>query len=183
MAPVSSATLPLKSGDNVMIKSAAPEDAAVLLSHELAVIGEGKLFVSQIEELHMTEGQKRYLIIQSQNEFTRLILVAEVAGSIAGALFFEAGARKRLSHRGTPPLSVGKNWRGRGVGSALLQFLVAWAEAQLTIEKLSLAVFVTNLAAIGLYRKFGFFEEGCLPREIKLGADEYMDDILMYRFV
>jgi ribosomal protein S18 acetylase RimI-like enzyme len=37
--------------------------------------------------------------------------------------------------------------------------------------------------AMGLYRKLGFVEEGRRPRELKLGPEHYIDEILMYRFV
>jgi RimJ/RimL family protein N-acetyltransferase len=70
-----------------------------------------------------------------------------------------------------------------GMGTLLLQALIDWAEAHPAIEKLSLAVLATNTAAIGLYRRFGFIEEGRRPREVKLGPDEYVNDVLMYRFV
>jgi ribosomal protein S18 acetylase RimI-like enzyme len=56
-------------------------------------------------------------------------------------------------------------------------------EASPLIEKVCLGVFHDNLPAIGLYRKFGFKEEGRQPRGIKLGPGDYQDVILMYPFV
>jgi RimJ/RimL family protein N-acetyltransferase len=56
-------------------------------------------------------------------------------------------------------------------------------EHPLKTGETGLAVFATNARAIGLYRKLGFVEEGRRPREVKFGADQYVDDILMYRFV
>ena len=74
-------------------------------------------------------------------------------------------------------------FRGEGIGSALLQFLIDWGESNPTIDKLALSVFVTNTRAIALYRRFGFVEEGRRIKEVKLGSSEYVDDILMYRLV
>jgi len=59
---------------------------------------------------------------------------------------------------------------------------IEWAEAS-SVEKVCLSVFATNARAIALYQKFGFVEEGRRPNEVKLGPGEYVDDVLMYRFV
>jgi RimJ/RimL family protein N-acetyltransferase len=64
-----------------------------------------------------------------------------------------------------------------------MQTLIEWAEAHPGIEKLTLGVFATNTRAIALYRKLGFAEEGRQPREVKFGPDDYVDLLLMYRFV
>ena len=80
-------------------------------------------------------------------------------------------------------MSVRAEWRRMGVGRALLQSLLDWAEASQPIEKVGLAVFSDNLPAIGLYKMFGFIEEGRQLKHIKMGPNEYQDLILMYRFV
>ena len=88
-------------------------------------------------------------------------------------------ARKRLEHNGMLGISVRREFRGRGVGEALLSALLDWARANPLIEKVSLAVFADNAPAIALYRKLGFKEEGRREREIKFGEGQYKDDLLM----
>ena len=56
-------------------------------------------------------------------------------------------------------MAVAREWRGRGVGSALLAAAIERARAD-GVHKLSLEVFPHNEAGIALYRKFGFVEEG-----------------------
>jgi RimJ/RimL family protein N-acetyltransferase len=46
-----------------------------------------------------------------------------------------------------------------------------------------LDVFAVNEPAIGLYKKLGFIEEGRRIRDIQRGADDYVDTVMMYRFV
>ncbi len=51
------------------------------------------------------------------------------------------------------------------------------------IEKVCLDVFAANSDAIGLYKKIGFAEEGRHSRDIKRGAEDYVDTVTMYRFL
>ncbi len=41
-------------------------------------------------------------------------------------------------------MSVNKVWRNQGVGKALLEALIEWAEREPLLEKLRLEVFATN---------------------------------------
>lgn len=61
--------------------------------------------------------------------------------------------------------------------------MVAWAAQHPLIEKVCLGVFSTNHRVIALYKSMGFAEEGRKIKEFKLNDTEYIDDILMYKFV
>ena len=113
----------------------------------------------------------------------KLVLVAEIPDEVIGCLSFENGQRRRIAHRGSFGISVREKWRGQGIGTAMLQTLIDWAEANPLIEKVGLSVFANNVDAIRLYKRLGFVEEGRQPREMKLGPGEYTDNVLMYRFV
>ncbi|HEX3733350.1 MAG TPA: GNAT family N-acetyltransferase [Trebonia sp.] len=73
---------------------------------------------------------------------------------------------------------VDRGWRGRGVGSALLQAAVGLAREQ-GLHKLCLEVFAHNTAAIGLYRKCGFVGEGRRARQYRRASGELRDSIVM----
>jgi RimJ/RimL family protein N-acetyltransferase len=73
---------------------------------------------------------------------------------------------------------VDRDWRGCGAGSALLQATVEWARGQ-GLHKLCLEVFVHNSAAIALYRKYGFMEEGRRVKQYRRGSGELWDSIVM----
>ena len=73
---------------------------------------------------------------------------------------------------------VGRSWRGRGVGSALLAAAADWARGQ-GLHKLSLEVFGHNTAAIALYRKAGFTEEGRRIGQYRRANGELWDSIVM----
>ena len=70
------------------------------------------------------------------------------------------------------------DWRGRGVGTALVAAAVEWARAH-GLHKLALSVFPHNNAAIALYRKFGFVAEGRLVRHVRRADGQLWDLIEM----
>lgn len=111
------------------------------------------------------------------------MLVAEWDGAVVGTIAFSSPNRKRISHTGSITMMIQKAYRNRGLGKLLLQELLAWAKQDPHIEKVSLGVFSTNHRAIALYKSMGFEEEGRKVKEFKRSDDEYIDDILMCKFV
>jgi putative acetyltransferase len=93
----------------------------------------------------------------------------EVVGLLNVASHFGAGEIGML---------VARDWRGRGVGTALVAAAIEWAQAR-GLHKLALSVFPHNEAAIGLYRKFGFVEEGRRPKHVRRANGELWDLIEM----
>ncbi len=75
-------------------------------------------------------------------------------------------------------MMVARDWRGRGIGSALVAAAIDWGREQ-GLHKLTLSVFPHNEAAIGLYRKFGFVEEGRRVRQMRRANGELWDLIEM----
>ena len=79
-------------------------------------------------------------------------------------------------------MAVARPWRGRGVGSALLIAAIEKARGD-GPHKLSLEVFPHNEAAIALYRKFGFLEEGRRVKHYRRANGELWDSIVMGLFL
>ena len=100
--------------------------------------------------------------------------LAEVDGEIVGML----GVTSSHHGFGEIGMMVAKEWRGRGVGSALMEAAIAWAREE-GLHKLSLDVFPHNEAAIALYRKFGFVEEGRRVKQYRRRNGELWDGVEM----
>jgi ribosomal protein S18 acetylase RimI-like enzyme len=75
-------------------------------------------------------------------------------------------------------LAVARDWRGQGVGTALFETAIAFAREH-GFHKLSLSVFAHNSAAIGLYRKIGFVEEGRRVKHFRRQSGELWDSVEM----
>jgi ribosomal protein S18 acetylase RimI-like enzyme len=101
-------------------------------------------------------------------------LVAVAGDEFVGLLHLEPN-RHGYAELG---MLVAREWRGRGVGSALLAAAVERARED-GYHKLSLEVFPHNRAGIALYRKFGFVEEGRKVRQYRRSSGELWDAIVM----
>jgi RimJ/RimL family protein N-acetyltransferase len=93
----------------------------------------------------------------------------EVVGLLNVASHFGAGEIGML---------VARDWRRRGVGTALVAAAIEWARAR-GLHKLALSVFPHNEAAIALYRKFGFVEEGRRLKHMRRANGELWDLVEM----
>ena len=77
-------------------------------------------------------------------------------------------------------MCVAADWRGRGVGGALVDEAVAAARS-LGAHKVALQVWPHNHAARRLYRRHGFVEEGRLRRHYRRRSGELWDAVVMGR--
>ena len=100
--------------------------------------------------------------------------VAVADGAVVGQLHVE---QSRFGF-GEIGMMVALDWRGRGVGQTLMSAAIEWARER-SLHKLSLGVFVHNAAAIGLYRKLGFVEEGRRIKHYRRASGELWDSIEM----
>lgn len=101
-------------------------------------------------------------------------LVAVDGDEIVGSLFVGTSGHGF----GEIGMTVARERRGVGVGSALLAAAIDWARER-GLHKLSLSVFAHNTAAIALYRKFGFVEEGRRVKQYRRSSGELWDAIDM----
>jgi RimJ/RimL family protein N-acetyltransferase len=101
-------------------------------------------------------------------------IVAVADGNVVGSIHLE------LSRHGYAELgmALAREWRGRGIGSKLLEAAIDWAREH-GAHKLILGVWPHNTAAIALYRKFGFVDEGLRPKLMRRASGELWDVLEM----
>ncbi len=87
------------------------------------------------------------------------VFVAEEESKVCARLSLSRDVHPASRHVGDLGLMVASTHRRRGVGRALLEQAVVWAEGS-AIQKLELHVFPWNQPAIALYESFGFEREG-----------------------
>lgn len=87
------------------------------------------------------------------------------------------------SHKGEFGISIGKEYRGQGLGKILMETVMN--EAKVNIPKLkivTLSVFAINYTAYEMYKKFGFNEYGRLPEGLNY-KKQYVEQIFMYKHI
>jgi ribosomal protein S18 acetylase RimI-like enzyme len=102
------------------------------------------------------------------------LLVAVADGKVMGSIHVGTSGHGF----GEIGMAVAREWRGRGVGSALMEAAIDWARAQ-GLHKLSLGVFAHNAAGLALYRRYGFVEEGRRVKHYRRQSGELWDSIEM----
>ena len=107
------------------------------------------------------------------------MIVAELDGKIVGhaALHLQRGRRQHVAGIG---MGVDEDHHGQGIGSKLMEALMDLADNWYNIARVELTVYADNAAAIHLYQKFGFVEEG-LHRDYAFREGTFVDALSMAR--
>lgn len=103
-------------------------------------------------------------------------LIALDASRVVGWCHIRPDRWEGFTHAGWLGMGVLKEYRGQGIGSALLHQTLAEARKR-GLERVELSVFASNLTAIRLYEKFKFEVEGRKKKARKL--DGSYDDIII----
>jgi RimJ/RimL family protein N-acetyltransferase len=153
------------------IRLSTPDDVDAYLALREAVAGEGRGIGAEVP---LDIERDRAMFLGSITSDTQQSFVAvDDAGEVIGNLGIE------LHGYGVAELGmmVADGWRGRGVGSALLEASIDWARA-VGAHKVALQHWPTNERAAALYEKFGFVEEGRLRRHYRRRSGELWDAVV-----
>ncbi|MGE0074041.1 MAG: GNAT family N-acetyltransferase [Sphaerochaetaceae bacterium] len=161
---------------DVVIRSAVADDAEALVDYFLAVTAQSDNLTFEPDETAMFADEAMFLE-NLETSPNALALVAEHDGAIVGSLTFIGGTRPKVKRIGGFGITVECTWWDKGIGSALVQALVTWAE-KARIGKIHLQVRTDNPRAIALYRKFGFVDEAVLRHVLCIRGD-YVDLLWM----
>jgi RimJ/RimL family protein N-acetyltransferase len=109
-----------------------------------------------------------------QNPETTAGFVADVGGKVVGSIGLH------LAPYGVVDIGMAlvDGYRGQGIGTRLLECGIQWA-VDAGAHKIALEVWPHNEAAIALYKKMGFTEEGRLRRHYRRRNGELWDAVVM----
>jgi len=161
------------------IRAATPADAEAVIAHVHRIADEPGIMIPMAPgEFEMTVEQERKYLAETAAAENSVYFVAEAEGEIIAALNCTGRKRKAMRHVATIGVSVRQEWRGRGVGTALLQRAIEWAHGTGVVTRLELEVYACNAKAIGLYERFGFVHEGRRQKAV-VHNGRYEDDVVM----
>ena len=164
---------------SLRVVPAQQSDTPALMRLHLEVLAEERWFITSTSEythdpFSLLEHLKDLLREENSGWW-----VAWEDGAIVGFSTATGGHLDRIRHLARFEVMVRKSARRQGVGKALTEAVVAWAQGNPVVAKLSLAVFDDNERAIGLYKSLGFVEEGRRPGEYREPNGGLRGDVLM----
>jgi RimJ/RimL family protein N-acetyltransferase len=161
------------------IRTAAPRDAATLADAQRRTAMTPGLLASRPDEIRAEAIAQKIEALETKGRF----IVAESDGQIVGHALLEPLVNlAATAHVFVLTIVVHPGYTGQGIGTALLGDLLRWAAADARVKRVELRVRSTNAAAIALYRKLGFVEEGRFRERIQLEDGTFVDDVAMAYF-
>lgn len=145
----------------IVVRRATTGDAAAYAR----IMGDPLVFPGLMQMPHASEEQwQRRLEKWVEDDRGDLLIVAERGGEVVGtAGLHTTGPAMRRRHVMYLGISVAADAQRQGVGSALMQAMVDYADRWAQVLRLELQVYADNAPAIALYRRFGFVVEGRHP--------------------
>jgi RimJ/RimL family protein N-acetyltransferase len=172
-------TLPVhRKSDRVaalLMRAAAPGDAAALLDYLEAVSGESEFLTFAPGEFTLDVAAEAEVLRRYAEADNQLYLLGVVQEAIVAVAIVSASPRARIRHCGELAMSVRRQYWGLGLGSLMLDTVIAWARGTGIITKIDLRVRADNQRAIRLYQRKGFVIEGTLRHEMRVG-ERYFDN-------
>ncbi len=156
------------------IRQAREEDLTGLVGAIREAIGSGEYVDAEsVADVVDSEG-----VLLRHNELeARIFFVATVNGEVVGWVHLKNVQLDKLSHTAELTVGVLEEYRGRGIGSHLLERGLEWASKQ-GLERIYNSVPATNETAIAFLKNRGWGEEARRKDHYKMDG-EYVDEVMM----
>ncbi|MDE1852489.1 MAG: GNAT family N-acetyltransferase [Thaumarchaeota archaeon] len=166
-----------KDGRKIVIRRVARKDLGSMANHWQSLADERRYIATE----HVSPEQKA-VWERSLSDPNMLWVRADIGGRLVGSLSLgRYGNLKKTRHIRNLGMGVVKEFREMGVGSALMDYAIKWADSK-ELKKVVLSVFSTNNAAIELYEKFGFVREGVRRKQFLIDG-KFVDEVMMGRLL
>jgi diaminopimelate decarboxylase len=162
----------------IRIRPARPRDARSYLDFWRAIVAEGRAVRTESVTSPVHVYRARFRRSWTDREAQ---IVAVESGRVVGHVYVQRELHPVTRHVATLGIAVAADRRSLGIGSALMAEAIRWGRS-VGVEKLMLSVYPTNAAAIALYRRFGFVDEGRLVRHSRKSYG-YEDEVLMATWI
>ena len=166
---------------SIVIEKALPSDAAMLLEYFRQIGGETDNLTFGAEGLPISVEAEASFISQMEHSQDNVMLVAKENGRIVGTASLNRLSR-RMGHRGEFSVSVVKEYWNRGIGSLLLDEILAFARAN-SFKIIDLQVRSDNRSAIYMYEKYGFEKVGVHPAFFQIDNENVSFDYMYLKLM
>ena len=159
----------------MLIRLATPADWPAIFPFFSAIVEDGETYAYPLG-LSLEEAEPLWM---GQHR----VVVAEEDGEVLGSATMGPNRPGRGSHVATASFMVGAAARGRGVGRALGEHMLAWAEGAGFRAVQFNAVVESNAAAVHLWRSLGFAVIGTVPEAFDSRTHGLVGLHVMHRYL
>jgi len=163
----------LPDGKTAFIRNAQKSDARGIIEYINIIVNETDYLTFGPGQFTKSITEEEQYIDNISRQNNSLLIVAEVNNLIVGNLNFLGNVKPRTRHAGEFGVSVLKEYWKKGIGEALINYLIDWCRESKIIRKINLRVRTDNYPAVRLYQKLNFIEEGTIQREFQVNGKFY----------
>ena len=179
MATIDTRVFTVGDARSATVRTAQASDAAEVLAFRKTAADETEFLMGAADEIRGGIAQQAEYLQTKLLSPVDLLVLAEVEGRVAGIAGLDGSRLRRFAHGVTLGIAVGREFWRLGLGRALMESLLLWADTH-GIVRVALEVVETNTPAIRLYESLGFEHEGRLRARRKHG-EAYLDNCMMSR--
>jgi ribosomal protein S18 acetylase RimI-like enzyme len=168
------------------IREAVEADAQKLFDYVMTIASEVPNNTSlRFGQIPHTADAYGDMIRRYRQQSNAVILIADAGDSIAGLVRLTGGESPFTQHSADLHINVHPDYRGMGIGSALMNRAMQWAQNNRIIRRVELEVLARNEAAIRLYQRHGFEIEGLNRASYRMVDEDgaLVDSLVMARLI
>lgn len=173
-------TFTLSDGRQAVLRVPEPDDAQILIDYLRQTSAETDFVLREPEECNYTLEQERGLLERFKNSPNSLMLCCFVDGQLAGNCNLMFNDKRKILHRASVALALYRAYWGLGIGTAMLETLIAAARAR-GVEQLELEYIEGNERGRALYEKMGFVPYAEHPDAIRLRDGSARSEVCMLK--
>ncbi len=171
-------TIRLKDGRSVLLRSAEEKDADEMIRYLKTVCSETDFLTRTAGECEIPEAEEAAFIRRNRDSDNDLSITAFAGERIVGNCQIGFHVRKKTRHRATVAIGIVSDYWNCGLGTALMEELVAAARER-GVAQIELGFIEGNERARGLYEKIGFQIYGEIPDAYRLTDGSSRREYLM----
>ncbi|MGX6429925.1 GNAT family N-acetyltransferase [Levilactobacillus yonginensis] len=165
--------------EEVAIRLPEPTDAANLLALLARLQTESDTFCLANADETISAAQEADQLDQIQQSSQHLVLVASLGDELLGVCSIVPTSQGNVGELG---IAVEKAYWHQGIGTALVDEALYWAEAASSLVAIGLTVQTRNIAAVKLYEKLGFTRTESPTETVTTAEGEHVSAVeMVYR--
>lgn len=171
-------TILLKNNQSISLRSPHIKDSEKILEFVKKIYQETDFLARNPEEFSLSVEEEEKYLENLTNHPDNTMILCEMNQQIIGNCQVSRLTHQKMAHRCQIGIAVLKDFWGLGIGSVLMNEMIAFAKKK-AYRQMELAYIEGNQRAKSLYERKGFREVARIPEAIKTKQNTYVAEIIM----